>query len=235
MSSYLQVHQPWDQIFQKQSFGGAADIIGTELNAASFTLYANGVMVCYRYADGRRRLVSKRLTRQDFLNLYHSISLAMLFNERDSAYVMESLTNTALTEAPTTRMVFYSRKLNIKGLGLYASSPAVDELEAFNLHLEKLALDAHQPFRTTSVKVFVKKVNSGDTSVWPDWPIPELRLDSIYQKDISFYEPNVEENSRLVRGELAEKIQDVVEQTSIYQKFSYGGSIYAVGYRPMLP
>jgi len=235
MTSYLQVHQPWDVIFQKQSYGGAADIIGTELNAPSFTLYANGMIVSYRYADSKRRLVFKRLTQTEFLNIYHSIALAMLFNERDSAYTIESQTNSALKEAPTTRLVFYARKLEIKGLGLFQRSPSVDELEAFNLRLEQLTQDARQPFRTDSVCVFVKRLTSGDPTAWPPWPLPDIQLDSIYRKEISFYEPNVVENSQGFGGQLAKKIQQVIEQTSIYQKFSYDGYIYAVGYRPIFP
>lgn len=233
-ASYLTVHQPWDRIFQRTSFGGAAEIIGTELNAPSFTLYANGVAVGYRYTDGKRQLVSKRLGREAFLNLYHAISLAMLFNELDSTTVAEQRIHLALNEAPTTRFVFYSRIIEIKGLGLYLRSPAVDTLEAFNHKLDRIMSDARETFRTDSVLLYVKKVTTGDTSVWPAWPIHEVRLDSIYRRDVSFYEPNVVENSELFSGETAVRIQNTVEQVSIYQKFSYGEHIYAVGYRPLL-
>ncbi len=233
-TSYLTVHQPWDRIFQRSSFGGAADIIGTELNAPSFTLYANGVMVGYRYADNKRQLVFKRLSRDEFLNLYHAVSLAMLFNELDSATVAERRSNLSLKDAPTTRFVFYSRALEVKGLGLYRQSPAADTLEAFSHELDRIMLDARQLFRADSVRLYVKKASVGDTSAWPIWPLENVRLDSIYRRDISLYEPNSDENSRLFSGDDARRIQNTIEQASIYQKFSYGGSIYAVGYRPLV-
>lgn len=233
-SSYLTVHQPWDRIFQRSSFGGAADIIGTELNAPSFTLFANGVMVGYRYADNKRQLVSKRLSKDEFLNLYHAISLAMLFNELDSATVAERRSNLSLKDAPTTRFVFYSRALEVKGLGLYRQSPSADTLKAFNHELDRIMLDARQLFRADSVRLYVKKVSGGDPSAWPVWPLENVRLDSIYRHDISFYEPNTDENSEFFSGDTAMRIQGVIEQTSIYQKFSHGGNVYAVGYRPLV-
>ncbi len=231
--SYLEVHQPWDVIFQKRSYGGAADLIGTELHAPAFTLYANGSVIAYNYRDNKRRLLVKRLDRDEFLNLYHRISILMLFDNRDSAYVVESFRD--WTDAPTTEMMFYSKRLVIKGLGMYKKSPTIDSLQAFITGLDRREWPGAKAYQADSVRVFVKKLKGGDPQVWPVWPIGEIRLESLYHVERSAYEPNVEDNSRVYAGDLARQVQAAVDQVSMYQKFSWGSAIYSVGYRPLIP
>ncbi|MBL7994774.1 hypothetical protein JNM05_05330 [bacterium] len=224
--SYLDNRQPSDLIFQKSVYGGITALVGTELSAPSFSLYADGTVIYYQYIDGKRKFVSSRLPKREFFVVYNWIEKSLLPATGQTA---------KLDGAVVTEFYFNSRTITIEGLGFIQGSAQFDSLHEFSKQIDQLIFKKSKKYYARQIVLYVKRLSGGDIGSWPEWKISEVGLDSIYQKEVSFYEPNVKENSLIIEGDIAVKVQKVVEQTSIYQKFSFRGRIYAVGYKPMLP
>ncbi|KAB2879512.1 hypothetical protein F9K33_08905 [bacterium] len=224
--SYLDNHLPSDLIFQKKVYGGVTTLVGTELSAPSFSLYADGTVIYYRYMDGKRKFVSSRLPKRDFFIIYNWI-------ENNLSLVTGQTSK--LDGAVVSEFYFNSRTVTIEGLGFIQGPSQLDSLHEFSKQIDQLNFKKSKRYYAGQIVLYVKRLSGGEIESWPKWKIPEVGLDSIYQKDISFYEPNVKENSIVLEGKIAVKVQKVVEQTSIYQKFSHKGWIYAVGYKPVVP
>jgi hypothetical protein len=224
--SYLEHHRPTDLVFQKKVYGGVTALVGTELHAPSFSLYADGTVIYYQYIEGKRKLVSSRLSKTDFLAMYD--------------WIHKNLSNDVgntpkQSGALVTEFFFNSHTVIIEGLGFIRGSISLDTLQEFSKQIDQLVFKNSKKYISKKIVLYVKRLSGGESRSWPEWKILEVNLDSVYKKEISFYEPNVTENSILLEGKLAEKIQKIVEQTSLYQKFSFDGKIYAVGYKPVLP
>ncbi|MBL7961911.1 hypothetical protein JNL27_16885 [bacterium] len=223
--SYLENHQPSDLIFQKKVYGGVTALVGTELSAPSFSLYADGTSIYYQYIDGKRRLVSSRLSKSDFLIMYNWIERNLSIEDEKPSKQDGSI---------ITEFFFDSKTITIEGLGFIQGSSVLDSLHEFSKQIDQLNFRKSKKYYARQIVLYVKRLSGGETGSWPEWKL-RVGLDSIYHKDISFYEPNVKENSIVLEGKIAVKVQKAVDQTSIYQKFSFKGKIYAVGYKPMLP
>ena len=224
--SYLEHHQPSDIIFQKNVYGGVTALVGTELYTPGFTLYADGTVMYYQYVNGRRKLVCARVSRTNFLSLYDWI-------QKQLALPLERLPQQE--DAPVTEFLLDSQTLTIKGLGFIYGSASLDSLQEFSKKIDQLGFKHSRPYVAQKIVLFVKQLSGGESRSWPEWKIREVDLSKVYKKDISFYEPNVTDNSIVLEGKLAKNVQKHVEQTGIYQKFSFNGNIYAVGYKPVLP
>lgn len=224
--SYLEHHRPSDLIFQKKVYGGITALVGTELHAPSFSLYADGTVIYYQYMDGKRKLVSSRLSRADFLRTYDWIKRTL----SDAAGNTPKQNGTVVTQ-----FYFDSRIIPIEGLGFIQGSSVLDTLQEFSKTIDQLTFRNSAKYVSKRIAIYVKRLSAGESLSWPEWKISDVNLDSVYKKDISFYEPNVDDNSLLLDGKLAEEVQKNLEQTSLYQKFSFNGKIYAVGYRPIVP
>ncbi|MBX7150134.1 hypothetical protein K1X84_00740 [bacterium] len=221
-ASYLETHSPWEMIFQKKVYGGAAELVGTELNAPSFSLYANGRVIYYRYIDGKRKMAVAVLTREEFLELLKVIS--DLLTPVDSVFLDGS------GDAPITEYYFYGRRIPIKGL--HQSESAFGR---FNESIDQMYFKKSMDYIPEKIVLYVKRLSSGDASAWPEWNINGIDLEKIYMKDISFYEPNSEENSIIIEGKLVNRVQNFIEQTGVYKKCVFNKHVFAVGYRPVLP
>lgn len=223
--SYLENHRPSDLVFRKQAYGGVAALVGTELSAPGFSLYADGTVIYYQYINGKRKLVFSRLSKDEFFEKYNWI-------RKNLTRPFENIPRQA--GAPVTEFIFNSQIITVEGLGFIRDIPVLDTLQAFSAALDQWTFK-NKKYTAQQIVLYVKKLSGGDPKAWPEWKVEEVRLDSIYKKDIGFYEPNTDENSILLEGKTAKSVQDRIEQTSIYQKFSSNGKIYAVGYRPVLP
>jgi hypothetical protein len=223
--SYLENRQPTDLVFQKKVYGGVATLVGTELQAPGFSLYADGTVIYYQYMDGKRKLVFTRLSRSEFQITYAWIEKNVLRNIGATP---------SQHGAPVTELIFNGLTKKVEGLGFVRGSSALDSLNEFSKTVDQLAFKKNKIFISKKIVLYVKKLSSGDPSSWPEWNIKEIDLEKIYKKDLSFYEPNSDENSITVDGDLAQKVQKTIEQTSIYQKFSFKDHIFAVGYKPVL-
>lgn len=224
-ASYLATHAPWELIFQKKVYGGAAELVGTELNAPSFSLYANGRAIYYRYVDGKRKMAVSDLSREEFLELLTAISDKL--TPTDTTVILDES-----SEAPVTEYYFYGRRIRIKGLGLSSSHNA---FEKFNDSIDRIHFEKSRNYIPEKIILYVKRLPTGDIGNWPEWKIPDIDLDKIYKKEISFYEPNSNENSLVIEGKWVKPVQDFAEQTGVYKKCVLHKKIYAVGYRPVLP
>jgi len=230
---YAPPHQPWDLLFQKKVYGGGVTVwVGDELNAPTFSLYANGVAVYVQHIGGKRKLVYSRLDQKDFDIFYDRIQRVLFAVKEDSLAQKEVKENEDLKTAPTIEFFIGGTNLKIQGLGFYRTT--YDSLQQFNRWLDQMSWNNFKQFYADSVRLYVKKT-PGDSKAWPPWRIEAIDLKSIYKKEVSFYEPNVEENALTVGGILARKIQDEIDQTGIYQKFSFKSEILGVGYKPLLP
>ena len=224
--SYLENRQPTDLVFQKKVHGGIAALVGTELQAPGFSLYADGTAIYYQYMDGKRKLVFTRLSRSEFQRTY--------------AWIEKNVTRNIGTapsqpEAPVTELIFNGSLARVEGLGFVRGSSALDSLNEFSKSIDQLAFKRNKIYVSKKIVLYVKKLSSGDPSSWPEWNVKEIDLERIYKKDLSFYEPNSDENSLAIEGKTAVFVQRAIEQTGVYQKFSFGKQIFAVGYRPVLP
>lgn len=224
-ASYLRDHRPTDLIFQKRIYGGAAALVGTELSAPAFSLYADGAVIYYHYAEGKRKLVSSRFTESEFKAVYARI-------QKSLSIPLEQIP--VQPGAPVTEFIFHSRTITVEGLGFTKDVPLLDTLQEFSASIDRLTFGKNRKHFSNKVIVYVKKLSGGEPHAWPEWKIKEINPDSVYKKDISFYEPNADENSITLEGDLAKKIQKEIDQVSIYQKFSFNGNIYALGYRPII-
>lgn len=224
-ASYLHDHRPTDLVFQKRVYGGAADLVGSELSAPSFSLYADGTVIYYHYLDGKRKLVSTRLSESEFNAVYSRIqkNLSVQLDETPKQ-----------KGAPVTEFVYGSKTITIEGLGFIQGIPLLDTLQKFSESIDQMTFEKNKKYFSKKIVLYVKKLSVGEPKTWPQWNIGEVNLDSVYKKDISFYEPNTDENSIALEGNLALKIQKVIDQASIYQKFSFHGRTYAAGYRPVI-
>ena len=223
--SYLTDRPPTDLVFQKRVYGGAADLVGTELSAPSFSLYADGTVIYYHYLDGKRKLVSTRLSESEFNAVYSRIKKNL------SEHLDETPKQTG---APVTEFVYGSKTITIEGLGFIQGVPTLDTVQEFSISIDQLTFRKNKKYISKKVILYVKRISAGEPKTWPEWNIEEVNLDSVYKKDISFYEPNTDENSIALEGNLAVRIQQVIDQASIYQKFSFRGKTYAAGYRPVI-
>ncbi len=234
-SVYLKDHKPTDLVFQKKVYGGIAALTGTELIAPGFSLYADGTVIYNQYVEGRRKLVQSRMSQGDFAKWYQRISRNLPVHAADSLLKNEESKNPAIAAAPVTEFYFGSEVTRIGGLGFYLYTPLVEGLQEFSKDLDALVFRNSRPYIAEKIILYVKRLDGGDTRAWPGWKIQEISLDLLYNKEVNFYEPNAEENSVLLEGETARQAQNVIEQAGIYQKFSFNGKIYAVGYRPVIP
>lgn len=223
--SYVTDRQPSDLVFQKKIYGGAAALVGTELSAPSFSLYADGTAIYYHYIDGKRKLVSSRLSENEFNAIYDRIQKNLSVQLDDTP---------KQTGAPVTEFIYGSKPITVEGLGFIKGIPTLDTLQEFSNSIDQLTFRKNKKYVSKKVVLYVKKLSAGEPKTWPEWKINEIDPDSVYKKDLSFYEPNTDENSIALEGNLAVKIQKVIEQASIYQKFSFKGTIYAIGYRPVI-
>lgn len=221
--SYLQTHTPWELIFQKKVSGGTAELVGTELNAPSFSLYANGRVIYYRYLDGKRKMAESNLTREEFLELLKSVSDQL--TPVDSVIIQDESTN-----APVTEYYFYGRRIHVKGF-----IPPHDAFEKFNTFIDRMHFKNSRDYIPKKIVLYVKRLSSGDITNWPEWKFHAIDLQKIYKKNIDFYEPNVDENSFVIDGNSVKKVLNFIEQAGVYKKCSWKNRIYAVGYRPVLP
>ncbi|MBL7961992.1 hypothetical protein JNL27_17290, partial [bacterium] len=192
--SYLDNHMPSDLIFQKKVYGGVTALVGTELSAPSFSLYADGTVIYYRYMDGKRKFVSSRLPKRDFFNMYNWIE-----NKLSHAAGQTS----KLDGAVVSEFYFNSRTVTIEGLGFIQGSSLLDSLHEFSKQIDQLNFKKSKKYYARQIVLYVKRLSGGETGSWPEWKIREVGLDSIYHKDISFYEPNVKENSIVLEGKIA--------------------------------
>lgn len=224
--SYLDGYKPADLIFQKKVHGGITALVGTELHAPSFSLYADGSVICYQYVDGKRKLVSSRLSESEFSAIYRRIQKNL------AAPLEETLKQSG---APITEFFYDSKMITLEGLGFFKGLPLLDTLQEFSAFIDQLKFKKVKKHISGKIVLYVKKLSGGEPQTWPVWKVKEVNPDSIYKNDISFYEPNSDKNSIVLEGNLAKKVQREIEQTSIYQKFTFKGTIYAIGYRPVLP
>jgi hypothetical protein len=225
----MEGHRPWELVLQRRSYGGAASLIGTELNGPTFSLYANGHIVYYQYINGQRHLVTRRLDSREFFHLYeqrHVLDVAQ-------AEIDSLLAGQHAEVWPVTEFRSGNRVMKVSGLGL-VTIPRSAGLERLNAYMDSACGVPGRKFSAKEVTLFVKKT-TGDIAKWPAWPVSELDLSEIGRKIVSPYEPNVDENSRMVGGSLAGKAQKALSQASVYEKFSWKGEVYLVGYRPELP
>lgn len=226
-ASYLHGVDPWKPILQRTTHGGVAALVGTELNGPTFSLYANGIAVYYQYVNGQRQLVQRRVARADFFTLMDRLKEAAGRYREDGA-------STGASELPVTELSFENRRFRVVGLGLVSGKETRD-LEILGAEMDSMCGMAGQVFRADTVTLFVKRVPQGDPGKWPPWKVAALPPDTMARKAVSMYEPNVAENSRKVTGSIARKIQTVVTQASVYERFSWKGEVYLIGYRPELP
>lgn len=224
--SYLENHEPTDLIFQKKTYGGVATLVGTELQAPGFSLYADGRVFYYQYIDGKRQLVYTRLAKKDFLRIYAWIEKNMNRTIKDPP---------KNSEAPITEFSFGRETTGIEGLGFVKGDPGLDSLQEFSKAIDRINFDRSKRYMSNKIILYVKKLPSGDPESWPKWDIKDIDPASVYRKELSFYEPNSDENSLVLEGDLAKQVQNKIEQASIYQKFGFNNQIFAVGYRPVLP
>ncbi len=227
-ASYLQGVDPWKAVLQRTTHGGVTSLVGTELNGPTFSLYANGIAVYYHYINGQRRLVHRRLSRADFFMLMNRLKEAA-GRHRD-----EDGKSSVASDWPVTEFSFENRRFRVAGLGLVSGHESRD-LEILGAEMDSMCRMSGRVFRTGTVTLFVKRVPQGDPDKWPPWKIAALPPDSMARSAVSIYEPNVPENSRKVTGSLAKKIQTVVTQASVYERFRWKGEVYLIGYRPELP
>jgi hypothetical protein len=223
--SYLTDRQPTDLIFQKRTYGGAAALVGTELSAPAFSLYADGTVIYYHYLEGKRILALSRLSESEFNDVYSRI-------QKNLSVHLDEIPKQ--TGAPVTEFVYASKTIAIEGLGFIHGIPLLDTLQKFSESIDQMTFGKNKKYFSKKIVLYVKKLLAGEPQIWPEWKIKEIDPDSIYKKDLSFYEPNDEENSKTLEGTLAKNIQNEIEQASIYQKFSFKGKIYAIGYRPVI-
>ena len=225
--SYLDGREPGELVLRKRVYGGVAALAGTELASPSFNLYANGTVITYGSVEGKRRMVVSRLRKDQFFTLIHR---AEQLNLRPTPF-RENLSSTL----PITELFFDSIQVVLPGLGFMDAGPDAALIDKFVKDLDRLPVGSTKPLLADSVVVYVKKVSKGDVKAWPPWPLQEINPISVYRQEISFYESNVEANSVVVYGKTAKRVQQLLQQTGIYEKFTFNGSIFAVGYRPLLP
>lgn len=224
--SYLDGYGPDQLILQRRTHGGVAAWIGTELNAPTFSLYANGRVVYYQYVNGRRRLVAGRLDKQEFLRLYkEKLELDTLSIEVAHDGIGDVL--------PVTEFRTDVRRVEGRGVGL-GQSQGHPRLERLNAWMDSIAQGPGREFLTREVTLFVKKI-TGDAGKWPAWSVPDVDLSMIGRTPIGPYDPNVAENSIRLSGRSARTVQKAVTQVSVYEKFVWKNEVYLVGYRPELP
>jgi hypothetical protein len=230
----LENHEPWSVMFRKQTRGGAAALVGTELSAPSFSLYANGFVIYYQYREGRRVLVRNRLSARSFFQLFGELSRVDTLACCDGPSC-EGASCIADSLLPITLFQTINRSLEVRGLGICRGAAWLDTLQALNLFVDRLSFVGSRPFVADSIRLFVKKPVHGSTGKWPKWAVKEVELSAVYTEYVSPYEPNIEANSTVLAGHAARAVQRLFTQHGIYQSFSSGGEVYQVGFRALVP
>ncbi len=228
--SYLSDRLPDEIVFRKQSTGGIVDRIGGELNAPGFTLTASGKIIYYDYIGGKRTLVWARLNRRDFTQIFNRISSSWTFlrKSRPTRVSGDDI-------LPVTEIVFLSDTSAYRGASFSDTSSAEYHASALGLWIDAYRAGKAKVFTSRSIRLYARLISHGDVSKAPEWPIREIAPDALVRVPVGFYEPNSEENGVWVSGRIAVKLQRMIPQSGIYQKYSFKGNIYAVGYRPVVP
>jgi len=228
--SYLTDHNPGDLIVQKKSWGGAAQLVGSELSSPSFSLFADGTVVFYEYGKSGRKLVEARLDRSAFFRLYKSIDKQLRLDPGSAQLIREKSTNKILQQAPVTAFYFKGQWKVFPGLGFY-ESPLLDSLEEFNRYIDKLHFSKTSDFKPDSIVLYVRKMDTPVSNNYPAWSLTKVTPDKIYKRYVGYYAPNVEENSRRIGGRSARKIMSLLGSGGMYRKFQYRNSVYSLGAR----
>ncbi len=228
--SFMPDREANEILFQKQTSGGIINRIGGELNAPSFTLTAGGRIITFGYLDGRRTLIWTQLDRKRFFELYERICSGR-----------GTLTNDSIPRPqgegilPVMHLIFENDTLSFRVPENPDPVTPAGRLDLFSRWVDSFRSEPGKPFRATRIRIYVRQVSAGDTAQSPAWPVSSVRLDTLVRKNVGLYEPNAEENSAWLGRPLSDRIQKIIPQSGIYQKFSFQGRIYAVGYRPLIP
>lgn len=228
--SYLSGRLPEEIVFRKQSSGGVVERIGGELNAPGFTLLANGKIIYYDYVGGKRTLVWTKLNRREFTAFYERLSSVWeKFQRNKPSHV------TGDDILPVSSLIFHSDSVTYKGASFSDTLSAEYHAAAFGQWVDAFRAGSSKTYTAGTIRLYAKSISQGDVTQTPLWPVREIALDTIVRVPVGFYEPNVDENSVLISGRTAVKLQRMIPQSGIYQRFSFRNKIYVVGYRPVVP
>ncbi|HMV27465.1 MAG TPA: hypothetical protein PLH27_10400 [bacterium] len=212
-------------VFSKRARGGAASWTGEELNAPSLTIYANGVVIRPAYNEGKRRWMLGHMKPQVFRERIKHIQ-----NIRDSVKAMHRKTADTSAAIPVIEWITGSDTLAVRGLGFSVQGGWLDSMHYYNQEMDTWEYEALRPYVASRIRLYVKKSGSARGAQWPVWPVRAVLPSSVYTRDVSYYEPNVTENSVVIEGVIAREVQSAIGQTGVYEKFIADGMVYGIGY-----
>lgn len=229
--SYLSGLSPDTIVYQQTASGGIIQQIGGELNAPNFVVLANGTLIVQDYIDGKRLLMSGKLKRKSFDSLLldlHAIkntANTYLPDIHKEHAILPMLSICFLNDTLIFRIPVLEDTTTAEGRAF----TALRKIDSYRRSIKG------QRYFPSTIRLYAKHQAHGDIAQTQRWPLREVTPDTLVRVPVSYYEPNTDQNSTLLSGSVAKKIQQIMPQSGIYYKFSYKDKIYFVGYRPIIP